>query len=300
MKGDGFRAFLSFLGRGPLIVAYASQDMGSTKGIKKRPTTERDQLYRHVLELREKGLSYNQIIERVEVETGVTLRKSHISGWINGKHRPFGYVREFDASPCAELAYVTGVGLGDASTSTSPSNYNHKIKLRVIDKEFAQEFARCLGVLLRRTPPIVKWHEKTRSWHTELSSLLLMRFLRQELKELTPTIIHCDDCKAAFLRGFFDSEGSMSEGSLTASNENLELLKVACELLHSLGIETTGPHLATKGGRTVVIKGKLYRQNEDLFYLRVRARSLARFQEVVGFAIQRKSDALSRAVGGKP
>jgi len=274
--------------------------MGSTKGVKKRPTTERDRLYRLVLDLREGGLSYNQIIERVEAETGVTLRKSHISGWINGRHMPFGYVTAFDASPCAELAYVIGVSLGDASTSSSPSNYNHKIKLRVIDEEFAQEFARCLGVLLRRKPPRVKWHEKTHSWHAELSSLLLMRFLRQELKELIPTILHCDDCKAAFLRGFFDSEGSMHDSSLTASNEDLELLKLVCELLHSLGIETTGTHLATKGGRTVVIKGKFYRQNEDLFYLRVRARSLAQFQEVVGFAIQRKSDALSRAVGGKP
>jgi intein-encoded DNA endonuclease-like protein len=76
--------------------------VGSKRGVKKRPTTERDRLYRLVLSLREDGFSYNQIIERVEVETGVTLRKSHISGWISGKHRPFGYVRAFDASPCAD------------------------------------------------------------------------------------------------------------------------------------------------------------------------------------------------------
>jgi hypothetical protein len=38
--------------------------MGSKKGVKKRPTTERDRLYRLVLGLREDGLSYNQIIKR--------------------------------------------------------------------------------------------------------------------------------------------------------------------------------------------------------------------------------------------
>ncbi|HEV2389235.1 MAG TPA: LAGLIDADG family homing endonuclease [Nitrososphaerales archaeon] len=273
--------------------------MGSKKGVKKRPTTERDRLYRLVLDLRKDGLSYNQIIERVEAETGVILRKSHISGWINGKHKPFGYVSAFYAKPSAELAYVIGVSLGDASTSSGHRNYNHMIKLRVIDEEFAKEFARCLGVLLGRTPPRVRWHEKTQSWHTELSSLLLMGFLQQDLKELVPIMSHCDDCRASFLRGFFDSEGSMSGRSLTAGNENLELLKLVCELLESLGIETTGTHLATKGGRTVLIKGKFYRQNEDLFYMRVRTGSLGRFREIVGFTIQRKSIALSRALGEK-
>ena len=132
----------------------------------------------------EEGLSYNQIIERVKAEHGVTLRKSHMSGWINGKHKPFGYVRAFDASPCAELAYVIGVSLGDASTSSSPSNYNHKIKLRVIDRRVRPGVRKVSWGAAGRKPPRVKWHEKTQSWHAELSSLLLMRFLRQELKEL--------------------------------------------------------------------------------------------------------------------
>jgi DNA endonuclease len=141
--------------------------VGSRKGVKKRPTTERDQLYHRVLNLRKDGLSYNQIIRRIEAENGAILRKSHISGWINGKHKPFGYVTAFDATPCVELAYVIGVSLGDGSTISGKRNYSHKIKLRVIDKEFAEEFARCLGVLLRRTPPRVKWREKTHSWYTE-------------------------------------------------------------------------------------------------------------------------------------
>jgi DNA endonuclease len=211
--------------------------MGSRPGIGKRPTIEREQLYNLVLDLRGQGPSYNGIIKRIKAERGVNLGKSHISGWINGKHRPFGYVRAFDATPKAELAYVIGGSLVDASTSTN-RNYSHKIKLRVIDREFALEFARCLGVLLCRNPPLVKWREATHSWYTEVSSLLLQNFLRLELKKLTPTISHCDDCKAAFLRGFFDSEGSMSARTLTASNEDLELLRLAYELLGSLGVET--------------------------------------------------------------
>jgi DNA endonuclease len=202
-------------------------------GIKLRPTVEREKLYHLVLELRKQGLSYNQIIRSIQTDHGVTLRKSHISEWVNGKHRPFGYVRAFAATPSPELAYVVGVALGDGSTSVS-RNYNYKLKLRVTDKEFAEEFSRCVSVILGRSPPRVKWHEKTHSWHTEVSSMLLLRFLRQPLNELKRTIEHDKDCSAAFLRGFFDSEGSMYERSLTASNENLELLRVVCALLQSL------------------------------------------------------------------
>ncbi len=81
--------------------------MGSRPGVRKRPTTEREKLYRLVLDLRKDGLSYNQIIRKIEVEQGISLGKSHISGWINGKHKPFGYVRAFDATPTAELSYLT-------------------------------------------------------------------------------------------------------------------------------------------------------------------------------------------------
>jgi len=263
-------------------------------GVRLRPTVEGEMLYHLVLELRKEGLSYNRIIRKIQADHGVTLRKSHISGWVNGKHKPFGYVRAFDAVPSSELAYVIGVRLGDASMSLSRS-YNYKIKLRVIDKEFAEEFSRCLSVILGRAPPRVKWHEKTRAWHTEASSMLLQKFLYQDLQTLSITIEHCADCKAAFLRGSFDSEGSMYERSLTASNENLELVRLVCRLLQSLGIETTGPNLASRGGRTVMIKGKFYRQNEDLFSMRVRSRCLQRFQMTVGFSISRKSNALASA-----
>jgi intein-encoded DNA endonuclease-like protein len=87
----------------------------------------------------------------------------------------------------------------------------------------------------------------------------------------------------------------MYERSLTASNENLELLKLVCRLLQSLGIETTGPYLATKGGRAVIIKGKSYRQNEDLYYVRVRSKSLRDFQKAVGFSVHRKLAGLASA-----
>ncbi len=151
--------------------------MASRKGVRLRPTIEREKLYQSVLKLRREGLSYNQIIERIHLESGVSLNKSHISGWLNGKHRPFGYVRQFASTPCPELAYIIGVKWGDASTNTN-KNHMHMIKLRVTDKDFAQEFSRCLSIVLKRSPPNVRWNERTQSWHVETSSLLLQNLLR--------------------------------------------------------------------------------------------------------------------------
>jgi DNA endonuclease len=294
MRYERFLAFLSFPARGPLLGELRYFFMGSELGHRLRPTVEREKLYNLVLELRKEGLSYNAIIERVRAEQGVTLRKSHVSEWVNGKHKPFGYVRAFDAKPCPELAYVIGVKMGDASTSVG--HYNYMIKLRVIDKEFAEEFSRCLGVILSRSAPRVRWHEKTHAWHTELSSLLLQNLLRRDLKDLVPIIKHCQRCEGAFLRGFYDSEAGFSGRSLRVSNGHEDVLVLVCELLDSLGIEHTGVHLSKRAGALVLIKGKFYRQNLDKMYVYVRVRSLSAFRDKVGFAIMRKKVELDRAL----
>jgi intein-encoded DNA endonuclease-like protein len=48
--------------------------------VKLRPTAERERLYQLVLDLRKEGLSYNQIIKKIETEHGIALRKSHLLG----------------------------------------------------------------------------------------------------------------------------------------------------------------------------------------------------------------------------
>lgn len=270
--------------------------MGSREGVRKRPTIERDVLYHIVLELRKQGLSYNQIVRRVETEHGVTLRKSHISGWVNGKHKPFGYVTAFDPTPRAELAYVIGVMLGDASTSDN-RGYSHKIKLRVVDREFAEEFARCLGVLLGRSPPNVKWREKTHSWYTEVSSLLLQRFLRQPLPELKRFIEASSECVSAFLRGFFDSEGWVYQIELGVANTNVPVLEYVSRLLESrFDIKVYGPRIKSRGGRMVIIKGRPYHANKDCYALLIDTKSLPAYQKLIGFSVRRKQERLASAI----
>ena len=262
--------------------------MAPRKGKAYRPTVERERLDRRVLELREAGLSYNQIIGQIKLEDNIVLRKSHIYGWVKGKHRPFGYVTAFDPTPCPELAYVIGVKLGDASMSVN-KHYSYMIKLRVIDREFAEEFSRCLSVILGRAPPRVKWNPKNSLWETQASSLLLRHFLLRPLENLKPTIEHCRKCKAAFLRGFLDSEGGVSGDTIAIGNTNKETLCYVQSLLEkAFKIDTRGPYLGTRKGRKVMIKGKWYQANKDCFSVAIKRVGLEKFAQSIGFIVLRK------------
>ncbi len=266
--------------------------MTRVSGRSLRPLGLRKELFERVLSLRACGLSYNQIIKRVEQNEGAVLSKSQVSYWLNGKHRPDGSVRRFEPVPSFELGYVTGVALGEGTTSVS-SDHNYAIKLQVNDEGFAEEFARCLGVILHRPPPNVRWWEARHAWRVQVSSILLLKFLREPVAELNHTIGRTEKCRIGFLRGFFDSEGSVSENSLTVSNGELAKLELSIAFLRSLGIETTGPHLGELSGGSRIIRGKLCRVNKDNYRVRMRNSSVRRFQDLVGFTIKRKIDSLA-------
>jgi DNA endonuclease len=258
-----------------------------------RPVLERDELYKKVLALRADGLSYSRIIEEIQRTTGVRLRKSHLHDWTTGKHRPLGSVRAFAAEPSPELAYLIGVSKGDADLGID--RWNYRVRLRAVDKDFVQTFNHFGSVVLGTKPHSMSWIQKRGQWSVEICSLKLYRFLKRPLLELKAAIEHCEYCIASFLRGFFDSEGSMSGRNLTVSNTRLVTLACVRRLLRRLGISTTGPHLSTEGERIVLIKGKFYKANRSVYYLRVRANSLEMFRALVGFSIGRKSEALREA-----
>ncbi len=259
----------------------------------------RSKLFSRVLELKRQNLSYSRIIDEIQKEYGVRLSKSHISTWLAGKHTPTGSARDFNAAPSPELAYVIGVKMGDASQSLN-RNYSHKVKLLATDKDFVEEFARCLSIVLKRTIPPVHWYQTRQAWYSETSSVLLRHFLIQPFDALKPSVEHSDVCASAFLKGFIDSEGSINEKGLRIFNTNRELLSYTRSLLWThFHIESTGPHLRKKAGGLVKIKGSFYHINKNQYYVYIRATSLQTFKDRVGFTIARKRLALEAQFGGK-
>ncbi|MCS7126322.1 MAG: hypothetical protein NZ929_05375, partial [Aigarchaeota archaeon] len=267
-----------------------------------RPIELRIRLYEEVQKLRKQGLSYHQIINEVERRYGERLSRSMISYWVRRLHSPYNGRRipsiEF-LKPSKELAYIIGTVLGDGyvTKNKKKKGYNEVyIELRVKDLEFAEEFSRCLGLVLGRPPPKPRNIESRRRHRVSVKDKTLFELLHdKDLEKIRPFVEHCDECRSAFLRGFFDSEGCISEnGQLTAYNSNLELLKYVMRLLADLEIETTGPHLKTRRGTLMKCPrtGKIYKRKRDTYMIYVKKRSFPTFYLKVGFTITRKQKRL--------
>lgn len=223
------------------------------------------------------------------------LSKSVISYWTRGIHSPEGKLNQFVPKSTPELAYVIGVILGDGNLNIH--GYNAEMILAVIDHDFAEEFSRCLARVLHRERPYkIRWTEKKGRWVVQGSSFLLYKFLHCDWRRLKPWIEHCDRCKGAFLRAFYDCEGSMSD-SLVVYNTREELLCYIKKLLEHATIETNALHSLIMTGSKLrdPRNGRTYIRKKDCFYFTVRKRSLPKFAEYVRFTIERKSERLRDA-----
>jgi intein-encoded DNA endonuclease-like protein len=247
-------------------------------------------IYDRAMELRALGYTYQSTVTKVRDEFDARITKRTLITWTKEGRRPLGRAHTFVPTPTPELAYIIGVEKGDGSLNVRQDVYSYRIRLQSIDLDFVEEFNRCLSKVLN-TPKHATWRGAgRRETHVEASSFLLYRFLQKQFKELQPFIEHCFECSAAFLRGFFDSEGSVGkDGSLTAWNSDKSLLIYVQDLLvGSLGIETTGPHLGTRKGSKLTRRGRTYVRNSDCFGIRVRNRFRRLFLQKVGITIERK------------
>jgi intein-encoded DNA endonuclease-like protein len=264
------------------------------------PRELRIKLYNDVVALRRGGLTYRGIIDEVWRRYGIRLSKSHISYWTRGVHNPYNGRRIPSIEllePSEELAYVIGVVLGDGRVrrrSRVIKGYNDvRIGLEVKDKEFVEEFARCLATVLGRNPIKPRYMKSSGQYVVEARSETLYELLRKpvDLERLKRYIEHCERCVAAFIRGFADSEGCANKrGQIRIYNTDLRLLIYIRELLKRLGVESTGPKLHTRRGTIIRDRrtGKQYTRNKDEYYIYIRASSNEDFYKHVGFTIRRK------------
>ncbi|WP_461862836.1 LAGLIDADG family homing endonuclease [Thermococcus sp.] len=169
----------------------------------------------------------------------------------------------------------------------------------MVDREFAEAFA---GALKRigLNPRRGFEKDKTRSgrWYVEVSSKSLFTFLKGPKEKLFEV---ANAYPREFLRGFFDSEGSAivsrRKARVEACNYDFDVLKLCQELLAGLGIHSK-IYKTKRKGQPVVIRGKQYRYNSDLFTLTIyRRESVYRYTRNIGFTIPRKQDKLLEYLG---
>ena len=281
------------------------------------PDEGRVKIYREVLRLHAKGYGYRMIARKLSVSP------STVGDWIAGRSSPYGpeppaglppprptkhCPRITELRPSPELAYIIGVVLGDGY-AYSTGNYKKIIGLRARDEEFVREFARCLARVLGREVKVRFWEER-KLFVARACSAPLYELLRKpaDLDRLRPFIEHCDMCVAAFLRGFFDSEGFVhKDGLIYICNTDAGLLSYVAKLLERLGIKTTrGPYLNSPEGRPFYDPrtGKTYERKRNCYTLQIRTHYNLAYYQRVGFMIARKrqkiEEYLKRRLGHPP
>jgi len=276
-----------------------TDNITKTKRRKIPPRELRIKAYRDALKLRKRGLSLTKIRDKIYRKYRVWIDTPTISRWLRGLSSPYNrrHIPSLELlKPSEDLGYVIGVRLGDGYTYERSNN--HLIGLKAKDKEFIEEFGRRLANVLGRKPIRPIFRKDIGKYVIEAYSKTLYELLRKpvDLKRIKPYVEHCLKCVAAFLRGLFDSEGSVSKsGYVTLSNTNYEMLVYAQRLLwRYFGIEATGPWPHTQKGTTKYNPrtGKQYKANKDCYYIYILADSLLNFYLYVGFTIKRKQKRL--------
>jgi intein-encoded DNA endonuclease-like protein len=240
------------------------------------------------------------------------LSKSHVSYWTRGIHDPHNGRRIPSLEllePSEALAYLIGAIIGDGYPKIKRrfrKGYRHTIiRFEAVDREFVEEVARCIAVVLNRPPPTLKIRKGTRKYFIEVESKTLWELLKKpvDLEKLRKYIEHCEKCMAAFLRGFADAEGSVDKnGHIIIYNTDLRLLTYFQGLLRRFGIESTGPRVCIPAGSLIKIDpitGKIYTTKKDCYYIRIRSYSNVNFYNHIGFTILRKQERLERYVTGR-
>jgi intein-encoded DNA endonuclease-like protein len=192
-----------------------------------------------------------------------------------------------------DLAYVLGVAKGDGCTSTA----QRRIILSATDKDFVATFKTALENWSKfnarfysrdiKKPDYIKTRKT--QWVSYIDSKEAADFLASF--NINGILSASNDVKCAFLKGLFDSEGSVSKDSVIFYNSNKSLTQLVYNLLQQLNIEPQINNYKAKS-----LSGK------EILYSRVciyKKDSLRKFANLIGFSIKRKSNKLHTLVNPK-
>jgi len=204
------------------------------------PLQERMALYDRAIHLREeKNCGYKRVAKELDIS------RSTIEKWLSrgAKPRTYHYVPNLKPSP--ELSYMVGVLLGDGWVFKSGVRY--MLGLEVADKAFSEGFERALMKLgfhvgkqfirsknIREKDMFVVYASSLffYDWWQNFKSSLVYN-LRQ--------LGYNNEFMLAFIRGFYESEGSVSypnkglHREIRIFNTCLEVSKIVKDFLQELG-----------------------------------------------------------------
>lgn len=235
-------------------------------------------------------LNYNQRMTQEDIAKKFNTHRTSIVRYFkkfgikvkyNRRSEHDGFITP-NLNPSEELSYLLGVLYGDGTCYKDKGHY--AIRLEANDKEFVVEFARCLASVTGREKYSI-YCNKRKQFIVVGSSKKLYRFLEERLSLSHKEVI--EKYPASFIRGFFDSEGSVhhiqkrkNAYRISMCNTNYALLLYVKELLEKyFNIFCT----QYERGST---------EHKTLYTLHIKASSQCKFAEFIESTIQRKKDVL--------
>ena len=213
-------------------------------GIKMRKGKVTDETAEKWVELYKNGLSIVKIAKEYNVNNETVrywLKKKNVklldSGY-RSKQRAFERFKKVNLNPTESLAYILGVIEGDGCIS------KNRVKLHVTDKDFADEFEKHLKIIgfdnIKRR--IVKRPNHKEVYEVYVFSAPFCEWYHKlEKYGDYEKMFNNKNFMGLFLRGIFDSEGSVSS-SIRMTNTNKDLLDLCCKFLNKLKIEFSVYH----------------------------------------------------------
>ena len=263
--------------------------------IKNIPIKQRLELYNEALKLRDRGFGKARRISRkLNIDSWTTVHH-----WLKGskpgrKASPRPPYRIPNLCPSPELSYLLGVYYGDGYASRVRRRRGGSVYLfglEAKDKDFVEELNRSLLKLLGRKYPIKKRRENR--YVVRVPNKTLYEFLKSS-KGHQPII---ENSPADFLRGFFDSEGTIHRCKvwlLGVYNTNFEILEYVADLLARHFSIDTHLKLSSKGGKRYPHS---FESRKNCYLLVTYKReNLVKFYREIGFSIARKQRRLREAV----
>lgn len=230
-----------------------------SKSIKKAWIEKREIFLKVSRKARETNLKKGNFLKRA-------LSVIDTSKWeiYNGKWRP----------KCSSaLAYVLGVMLGDGSITSYKhgKSISYVIHLSTIDKPFAETFISALKDIGLKTVLFYFYPSKKKNWsnvyHVFANSKLFVEWYNSLTLEEIESLIN--GYEAEFIRGFYESEGSVSLNPgnrkswvISISNRDRNLLKFVEKILVKMGFDFKFREFKRKDGIDYDLR--LFRQ-EDMY-----------------------------------
>lgn len=205
-----------------------------------------------------------------------------------------GYKVKPNLDPSSELSYLLGVRYGDGQLSKYESKSNFIFGLLAKDKPFVDIFKTYADKIVHKNKSCGPWQEKHGYWLYHVYSKAFYEFLTKSMKYHKETITAYP---ADFLRGYFDSEGTVvystpiakrKSMSIDASSKDFWLIQEVSTFLRKFfAIESTIYKYSHKG----------WDKRWIMFHLRIRKQvDQKKFLENIGFSIPRKQNKLQGGI----